>query len=109
LAGDNPASETTNSENDSDITREVEETCLHRMAKVHIILEIWQRSQSLHAIQKEFYSPDKQGIAVGYISDSEVVIKISCPLSPPHGGGTYKMSERSSLPSAFPSKDLPGR
>ena len=53
LEGDNWVSDTTNTENDSEMKKEAEEIKLQRMAKVHYILEMWQCSHNLHAIQKE--------------------------------------------------------
>jgi len=53
LAGDEPAMDTTYTENDQEINREAEERKLHRMAKIHNFLEMWQSSENLHATQKE--------------------------------------------------------
>jgi len=50
--------------------KEVEERKLHRMAKVHDFLEMWQGSQNLRSIQKEFRAQSQQIAAMGYISDT---------------------------------------
>jgi len=44
LAGTDPELDTTNTENDSERKQEAEERKLHRMAKVHDFLEMWQGS-----------------------------------------------------------------
>jgi hypothetical protein len=44
LAGENPVWDTTEAENDIELKREAEERKLHRMAKVHDLLEMWQGS-----------------------------------------------------------------
>jgi len=53
LGGDNQSSDTMNTDNASEMKREVEDKKLHRMAKVHDCLEMWQCSQILCATQKE--------------------------------------------------------
>jgi hypothetical protein len=53
LAGDNLESDMTNTGNDSEMKKEAEDRKLHRMAKVHNSLEMWQGSQNLRATQKE--------------------------------------------------------
>jgi hypothetical protein len=77
LAVINPECDTTNTENDSEMKQEMEEKNLHRMAKVHDFLEMWQGSQNLAATQKESHSQNKQITAVGYISDTEEIVKAS--------------------------------
>jgi len=49
LAGADPELDTTSTENDSEMKKEVEERKLHRMAKVHDYLEMWQGSQNRRA------------------------------------------------------------
>jgi len=44
LAGYDPALDTMNTENDSEMKRVAEESKLHKMAKVHDFLEMWQGS-----------------------------------------------------------------
>jgi len=53
LARPDPELDTTNTENNSEMKKEAEERKLHRMAKVHDFLEMWQGSQNLCATQKE--------------------------------------------------------
>jgi len=47
LGGDNPVSDMTNTENDPERKKEVEEWKLHRMAKIHDLLDMWQGSHTL--------------------------------------------------------------
>jgi len=53
LTGDDPRLDTTNTWNNSEISNEAEESRLHRMAKVHALLEMWQGSHNLCDTQKE--------------------------------------------------------
>jgi len=53
LAGTDQELDTMNTENDSEMKTEAEERKLHRMAKVHDFLEMWQGSQNVRATQKE--------------------------------------------------------
>jgi len=108
LAGTDPELHTTNTENDSEIKNEAEERMLHRMAKVHDILEMWQGSQNLRATQKESRAQNKPMTAVGYISDTEEIVKASWSLFQHDGAAAFKLSERSPLPPALSAKDLPG-
>jgi len=78
------------------------------MAKVHDFLEMWQGSQNLHATQKESRSQNKQMATVGYISDSEEIIKASWSLFQHDGTAAFKLSERSPLQPALSAKNLPG-
>jgi len=64
MAGTDPELDTTSSENDLEMKKEAEERKLHRMAKVHDFLEMWQGSQNLHATQKESRAQNKQMTAV---------------------------------------------
>jgi hypothetical protein len=47
--------------------------------------------------------------AVGYISDTEEIVKASWSLIQHDGAAAFKLSERSPLPPALSAKDLPGR
>jgi len=78
------------------------------MAKVHDFLEMWQGSQNLRATQKESRAQNKQMTAVGYIPDTEEIIKASWSLFQQDGAAAFKLSERSPLPPAWSAKDLPG-
>jgi hypothetical protein len=108
LAGTDPALDTMNTENDLEMKKEAEERKLHRMAKVHDFLEMWQGSQNLRATQKESRAQNKQMTAVGYISDTEEIVKSSWSLFQHDGAAAFKLSERSPLPPALSAKDLPG-
>jgi len=108
FAGTEPELDTTNTENDLEMKKEVEERKLHRMAKVHDFLEMWQGSQNLRATQKESHVQNTQITAVGYISDTEEIIKAPWSLFQHDGAAAFKLSERSPLPLALSAKDLPG-
>ena len=97
-----------NPENDPKMKEEVEERKLHRMAKIHTILEIWQGSHNLRATQNESRAPNKQKRAIGYFSDTEDIVKASWSLFQYNGAAAFKLAERSSLPPALSGKDLPG-
>jgi len=108
LAGTDPELDTTNTENDSEMKKEVEERKLHRMAKLHDFLEMWQGSQNLRPTQKESRAQNKQMTAVGYISDTDEIVKASWSLFQHDGATAFTLSERSPLPQALYAKDLPG-
>jgi len=108
LAGTDPELDTTNTENDSEIKKEAEERKLHRMAKVHDLLEMWQGSQNQRATQKESRAQNKQMTAVGYMLDTEEIVKASWSLFQHDGAAAFKLSQRSPLPPALSAKDLPG-
>jgi len=75
LAGTDPELDNANTENDSEMKKDAGERKLHRMAKVHDFLEMWQGSQNLPPTQKESRAQNKQMTAVGYISDTEEIVK----------------------------------
>jgi len=108
LAGTDPELVTPHTENDSEMKNEAEERKLHRMAKVHDVLEMWQGSQNLRATQKESRAQNQQMTAVGYISDTEESVKSSLSLLQHDGAAAFQLSERSLLPPALSAKDLPG-
>jgi hypothetical protein len=108
LAGTDPELDNANPENDSEMKKEAEERKLHRMAKVHDFLEMWQGSQNLRTTQKECCAQNKQMTAVGYISDTEEIVKASWSLFQHDGAAAFKLSERSPLPPPLSAKDLPG-
>jgi len=108
LAGDYTALDTTETENDLELKKEVEERKLHRMAKVHNFLEMRQGSQNLHATQKQSRAQNKQMTAIGYISDTEEMVKASWSHLQHDCAAAIKPSERSPLPPALSAKDLPG-
>jgi len=53
LAGTDPELNTMNTENDSEMKNEAEERKLHRIAKVHNFLEMWQGSENLCATHRQ--------------------------------------------------------
>jgi len=108
LAGNETPLDTTNTENDLEMKSEAEEKKLHRMAKVHDFLEMWQGSQNLCATQKEFHCQNKQMTAVGYISDAREMVNPSWSNFQPVSAAAFKLSERSPLPPAV-SKHPPWR
>ena len=59
FAGNDPVLVMKNTENDSEMKREVEERQLHRLAKVHNCLEMWQGSQNLRTSPKESRTQNK--------------------------------------------------
>jgi hypothetical protein len=56
LAGDNPVLDPDSTDNDMEMKREGEEKKLHRMAKVHHFLEMWQGGQP--------YEPHRRNLAL---------------------------------------------
>jgi len=95
-------------ENDSEMKKEAEDGKLHRMAKVHDFLEMWQGSRNLHATQKESCAQNKQMTAVGYISAMEDIVNASWSIFQHDGAAVFKLSERSPLPPPLSAKNLPG-
>jgi len=108
LAGSDLELDTMNTENDTEMMKEAEKRKLHRMAKVHNVLEMWQGSQNLRATQKESRAENKEMTAVGYISDTEEIVKASWSLSQHDGAAAFRFSEISPLPPHLSAKDLPG-
>jgi len=107
LAGDCAALDKTETGNHLELKKAVEERKLHRMAKVHVLLEMWQGSQNLRATQKESGAQNQQITAVGYISDTEEIIEASWSNFQHDGAAAFKLSERSPFPPAVSAKDLP--
>jgi len=99
--------DTTNTENDLELMNEAEERILHRVAKVHNMVEMWQGSQNLSAIQKKACAQNKQRTAVGYIPDTEEIIKASWTNFQLDGMAAFKQPESSPQRPDLPAKDLP--
>jgi len=108
LAGTDDELDTINTENDPEIKKEAEEWTLHRMDKVHNLLDLWQGSQNLCATQKGSCAQNMQMTTMGYISDTEEIVKASWSLFQHDGAAAFKLSERSPLSPHLPAKDLPG-
>jgi len=87
---------------------EAEQKMLHPMAKVHYCLKMWQGSQNLQATQIESHAQTEQMTAVGYISDTEEIVKASWSLFQHDGTAAFKLSEKSLVAPALSAKDLPG-
>jgi len=108
LASNDPALDTTETENVLEMKREAEGRILHRMAKVHDLLEMFQGSQNLSATPKESPSQNMQMTAVGYISSTEWIVEASWSNFHYDVAAAFKLLERSPLPPALSAKDLPG-
>jgi len=108
LAGNDPVLDKSESDNHLELKREAEEKKLHRMAKVHDFLEMWQGSQNLRTTQMESRAQNKQMTAVGYISDTEERVKASWSIFQHDGAAAFKLSERSPLPPALAAKQPTG-
>jgi len=108
LTDDEPALETTNSENHFEIKIEAEERPIHRKAKVQDVLEMGQGYQNLHATQKESCAQNMQMTAVGHVSGTEEIVKASQSNFQHVGVAAFKLFKRSPLPTALTSNDLPG-
>jgi len=96
-----------NTEYHSEVKREGEEWQLHRMAKIHHFVEMWQASKNLRAAHKKSQAQYKQMTTAGYISDTEEIVKASCPLFQDDGVAAFELSVRSPLPPALSTQDLP--
>jgi len=107
LAGTGRELDTPHPENDSEMKKDAEERTLHRMAKVHDLLDMWQGSHNLRATQRESRTQNKQITTVGYISDTEESIKASWSVFQHDGAAGFKLSERSPWPPALAAKDVP--
>ena len=80
LAGVDPELDATNTDNNSELKKEAEERKLYRMGKVHNIVEMWQGSQNLCGTQKECRAQNTQMTAVGFITDTEEIVRASWSL-----------------------------
>jgi hypothetical protein len=108
LAGDDPGLDPNSTDNDMELKREAEEKKLHKMAKVHDLLEMWQGSQTLQATQRESRAQNTQMTAVGYISDTEEIVKASWSNFHLDGAAAFDVLDKSPVPPALSAKDIPG-
>ena len=108
LAGADPEWDIMNTENDTEIKNATEGRKLHRMAKVHDFMGMWQGSQNLCATQKESSDRNKQMTPMGYISDAEEIVNASWSLFQPDGAAAFELSERCPLPQSLSVKVLSG-
>jgi len=97
-----------NTEKSSEMKKEAGDMKLHWMAKVPNILEMWQGSQNLRVAQKESCAPNKHRTAVGYISDTEEIVKASWSLFHHDGVAAFTMSGISFFPPAMSAKNHRG-
>jgi hypothetical protein len=73
---------------------------------VQPILAIWQGSQNLCGTEKEFRVQNDQMTSVGYIFNTEEIIKASWINFRHDGGAASALSERTLLPPAVSAKNL---
>jgi len=107
LPGDVPVLDTTSTDNNMEMNREAEEKKLHRMAKVHDIVERSQSSQNLRATLKKSRAQNTQMTVVGYISDTEEIVKASWSNFQHDGVAAFTLSQKSPVPPASSAKVLP--
>jgi hypothetical protein len=108
LTGTDPELDNVNTEHNSETMQQAEERKLHRIDKVHDLVEIWHGSNCLCIPQMESRAKNKQMTAVGYISDTEEIGKVSWSVFQHDGAAAFKLSQRSPLPPLCFAKDLPG-
>ena len=108
MPGGCPALDNIETENCLQLKKEAEERKLLRMAKVHNVLEMWHGSQIQHGTKKESHVQNTQMTAIGYISDTEEIIKVSWSNFQHDGAAAFTLSERLPLPPALSAKDLTG-
>jgi hypothetical protein len=91
LAGTDPESDTTNTENDSERKKEADARILHTMANVHDYLEMSQGSQNLCATQEKSRAQIKQMTTVGYNLDTKEIPNDSWSLIQHDGLAAFKL------------------
>ena len=108
LAGADPVLNMWNSENDFEMKTHAEERKLHRLAKVHNSVDMWQGNETLYATQKGSRARNRLMEAVRCISDPQEIIKASLSRFQQDGAAAFKLSERSTMPPVLFAKDLAG-
>jgi len=93
LAGNCAVQEPAKTENDLELKTLADARIVHRMAKVHYLLEIWQGCHNRYVTQKESRAQNKQMTAIGYISDTEEIIVASWSNFQHDGVAAFNMSE----------------
>jgi hypothetical protein len=78
------------------------------MAEVDDCWEMSQGSQNLQAIQKKFFTQNKQMTVIEHISVTEEIIKAFWLLIPHNDAAAFKLLEKSPIPAALSAKDIPG-
>ena len=76
---------------------------------VHVLLEMWQGSQNLHATQNESHASNNQKTVVGYISNIEEIVTAFLSKIQHNSAAGFQLSEQSHLPPAVPAKEPPWR
>ena len=90
------------------ITARGEETTIAQNGHDPRWLEMWQGSQNLCVIQKEYCTQNNQMAAVGDISHCDKIIKASWSNCQHDAVAAFTLSDRSPLPPAFSANDLSG-
>jgi hypothetical protein len=108
LADTDPALDTMNTENDSEMKKEAKNRIFPRIAKVYNFLEMWQGSHYIRVTKKDFRAQTMQMITMVYISNTDDIVKASWLLFQHNGAAAFKLSEQSPLPPAWTAKDLLG-
>ena len=108
MAGDDPALDRSETDNNLESKREAQERTLHIMAKVHDFLDMWQGRQNLRTTQKNSRAQNMQMTAVGYTSDTEEIVKASWLLFQHDYAAAFKLSDRSPLQPALSANELAG-
>jgi len=70
---------------------------------------MWYSSQNLCATQKDSHAEHKQMTAIGFIVDTDEVIKASWSNFQHDSAAAFKLSERLPVPPPMSTKSLPGR
>ena len=81
---------------------------LHRIANVWKYLAKWHGRQNLQLSLYKTHTQNTQMIDVRYISDTEVIVKVSCSQIQHNGLAGWKLLSKSPLPPGSAVKDLPG-
>jgi len=108
LAGYDPVLNPTSTDKDMEMRREAEQKKLHRMGQGHDMSEMWQGSQNPPATQQESGAQNMIMTAIGFISDTEEIVKASWSFFQHDGAAAFKLSETSPVPPALSAMDLPG-
>jgi hypothetical protein len=77
------------------------------MAKVYTILVKWHGCQNMHITQNEFWASNILMAAIGYISNTQDIVKVSQSLCPHVGGAVLKLLETKHFQLALHAKDMP--
>src|ERR1700749_1030580 len=80
---------------------------LHRMAKVHDFLDMWDGSQKLRRMQQEARAQNSEMTAMGYISDTDEMVDAGWESFKHDGATAFKVIEQNSgLPTSLPHSEL---